>query len=170
MFLVAMQQNVYWIRQMIEIIPVETEQQIADAKKLFREYEAWFGMDLCFQGFEEELRGLPGKYVSPNGRLLLATVDDDSAGCIAMRGLDKEICEMKRLYVRDKFRGHALGRLLIERIINEAKIAGYKKMRLDTFPQKMGRAVNLYRTYDFYEIPAYYSNPYEGVLFMEKLL
>src|SRR3982750_4284168 len=122
---------------MTKIIQAETEQEIAAARQLVREYEAWLGMDLCFPGFEEELRRVPGKYVKADGRLLLATVDDNAAGCIAMRELDVGICEMKRLYVRDNFRGQALGRLLIETIIKEAVISGYERIRLDTFPPKM---------------------------------
>ena len=153
---------------MIEIVQAESESQIESAKTLFREYESWSEMDLCFQGFEEELHGLPGKYAKPAGRLLLAYSDGDLAGCIAMRKLEDRVCEMKRLYVRGGFRGQKIGVQLIDKLIEEAKREGYAKMRLDTFPSKMGKAVSLYETHGFYEIPPYYENPYDGVLFLKK--
>ena len=137
---------------------------------LFREYEAWLGLDLCFQGFEEEINNLPGKYALPDGRLFLAYSDKDITGCIAMRKLEDGICEMKRLFVRDAFRGQKIGNKLIGKIIDEARSVGYKKMRLDTYPAKMGKAVDLYRSYGFHEIPSYYDNPHDGVLFMEVYL
>ena len=146
----------------------ETAADVETARELFREYEAWLGLDLCFQGFEAELAGLPGKYAFPGGRLLLAYSDDALAGCIAMRPLDERICEMKRLFVRDGFRGQKIGMKLIERLIDDARTIGYETMRLDTFPPKMGKAVDLYRSHGFYEIESYYDNPHEGVLYMEK--
>lgn len=138
-----------------------------NARELFREYESWLGLDLCFQGFEEELNALPGKYAEPEGRLLLAEADGLLAGCAAMRKLEEGVCEMKRLFVRDGFRGMQIGNSLIERLIGEARSSGYAKMRLDTFPAKMGKAVKLYESHGFREITPYYSNPHDGVLFME---
>jgi putative acetyltransferase len=155
---------------MIQIIQAETPEQIEDARKLFREYEAWLGLDLCFQGFEEELANLPGKYAKPDGRLFLASVDERTAGCIALRKLEEEICEMKRLYVRDEFRGLGLGKTLIEKLIAEARRAGYKKMRLDTLPDKMAKAVKLYESHGFRQIAPYYHNPHGQTFFMEKSL
>lgn len=152
---------------MVNIVEAETEEQINQARELFREYEAWLGLDLCFQGFEQELRDLLGKYAAPEGRLFLAYVDDKLAGCIAMRKLEDDICEMKRLFVRDGFRGHKIGVQLIEKLIDEARKEQYSKMRLDTFPPKMGKAVSLYESHGFRPISPYYDNPYDGVLFME---
>jgi ribosomal protein S18 acetylase RimI-like enzyme len=152
---------------MLKIVHAETSEHIDQARVLFREYESWLGMDLCFQGFEEELADLPGKYEKPSGRLLLGFSQTDLAGCIAMRKLEVGICEMKRLFVRDGFRGRKIGIHLIETLIEEARKEGYKRMRLDTFPPKMGKAVELYKSHGFYEIPPYYNNPYDGVLFME---
>lgn len=152
------------------IIEAETPEQIAETRRLFREYEAWLGLDLCFQSFETELADLPGKYAPPTGRLLLALEAEDIAGCIALRKIDDETCEMKRLYVRENFRGGGLGNALIERLILEAKEINYKKMRLDTLPDKMPKAVALYRSYGFREIAPYYENPYRETLFMEKVL
>jgi len=127
-------------------------------------------MDLCFQGFEEELRTLPGKYAMPDGRLLLAFADGRPAGCIAMRKLEDRICEMKRLYLRAEARGLGLGTMLVEKLIEDARTLGYQKMRLDTHPPKMGKAVSIYESHGFYPISPYYVNPHEGVLFLEKAL
>ena len=152
---------------MLKIGQVQLSADVERARELFREYEAWLGLDLCFQGFEQELRDLPGKYVPPDGRLLLAKLDRDVAGCIAMRKLEDGICEMKRLFVRDAFRGQRIGEKLITRLIEEARVANYRAMRLDTFPPKMGKAVSLYESHGFRSIPAYYENPHDGVLYMQ---
>lgn len=152
---------------MIEISQVELRSEIDGARTLFREYETWLGLDLCFQGFEEELRNLPGKYVPPEGRLYLAYSDGELAGCVALRRLEDGVCEMKRLFVRGEFRGRRIGDMLVEKLITEARSAGYKSMRLDTFPPKMAKAVRLYEFHGFRPIPPYYDNPYDGVLFME---
>ena len=151
----------------MNILQAQTPGQIDTARLLFREYEAWLGLDLCFQGFEEELRSLPGKYAAPAGRLLIAYLDDKPVGCIALRKLEDGICEMKRLFVRDEFRGHKLGLTLIERVIDDAREIGYSKMRLDTYPLKMGKAVGIYESHGFHIIAPYYANPDPGVLFME---
>ncbi len=155
---------------MNEIRLVETPEDIEVVAKLFREYESWLGLDLCFQGFEEELAGLPGKYSAPDGRLYLAIVDGEPAGCIALRKLEEGICEMKRLYLNERARGQGIGRKLIEKVIADAREIGYKKMRLDTYPAKMGKAVSLYQVYGFTEIDAYYPNPHADTLFMELSL
>ncbi len=154
----------------VSIDQVETKTDIEAARKIFREYESWLGLDLCFQGFEEELNNLPGKYALPKGRLYLAEVGGEVAGCIALRPLGPDMCEMKRLFVRETFRGMQIGKLLIERLIEDARLIGYKAMRLDTFPPKMGKAVRLYESYGFREIAPYYDNPNDGVLFMELSL
>ncbi|HMU32720.1 MAG TPA: GNAT family N-acetyltransferase [Pyrinomonadaceae bacterium] len=155
---------------MTEFVDAEANGSIEDARTIFREYEKWLGLDLCFQGFEEEVRSLPGRYAKPDGRLILAYKDGELAGGIALRKIGDGICEMKRLYLRENSRGGGIGRELIEKLIEEARSIGYKKMRLDTFPPKMGKAVRLYESHGFYEIPAYYENPYDGVLYMERVL
>ena len=152
------------------IFQAETSDQIEQARTLFREYESWLGLKLCFQNFAEEVENLPGKYAKPDGRLLLAFADEDLAGCIALRKLEDKICEMKRLYVRENFRGRKIGNLLIEKLIAEARIIGYEKMRLDTYPPKMSKAVALYNSHGFREIAPYYHNPYGETLFMEMTL
>ena len=150
------------------IIQAETAVQMEEVRLLFREYEAWLGVDLCFQSFEEELKNLPGKYAKPSGGLFLALSNEKIAGCIALRKIGDATCEMKRLFVRPDFRGLRLGKMLIEKVIAEAKAIGYRRMRLDTLPAKMPEAVELYRFYGFREIPPYYENPYKEMLFMEK--
>lgn len=155
---------------MLKIIQPITREQIDEARSLFREYENWLGLDLCFQGFETELAELPGKYALPDGRLLLAYHEEKLAGCIALRKLEDGICEMKRLYVRDGFRGQKIGVQLIERLIDDAREIGYETMRLDTYPVKMSKAVSLYESHAFRQIEPYYENPHAGVLFMELTL
>ena len=146
--------------------PVEIDQ----ARELFREYEAWLNLDLCFQNFEKELAELPGAYAPPGGRLLLALDDNELAGCVALRRLNDNVCEMKRLFLRPQFQGRGLGRELAERIIEEGRAIGYQKMRLDTLSEQMGSAIRLYRALGFQEIAPYYKNPVPGALFMELLL
>jgi GNAT superfamily N-acetyltransferase len=155
---------------MIELFQAEAKEDIEDARAIFREYERWLGMSLCFQSFEEELATLPGKYSPPEGRLYLARIQGSIAGCIALRKLDEGICEVKRLYLRESARGQGIGLALIEKLIDDARAIGYARMRLDTHPPKMGKAVSIYEAHGFYEIPPYYDNPHSSVLFMEKIL
>lgn len=158
---------------MLTILQAETAEQMATARELMMEYAARLGVDLCFQGFEEELRALPGKYAPPQGRLLLALWTGRCAGMIALRRLDdktESLCEMKRLFVRPEFRGHGIGRALAERIIAEASEIGYRRMRLDTMPGKMDSAIAMYRELGFVETPPYYETPVSQTLFMELAL
>ena len=143
--------------------------QIETVRALFREYQRSLDADLCFQGFEAELAGLPGSYAPPRGRLLLASKGTNVAGCVALRPLSEHVCEMKRLFVRPVFRGDGLGRQLAERVIAEAQQAGYRTMRLDTLPE-MVTAQALYVSLGFRDGPAYYDNPVPGVRYLERAL
>src|ERR1043165_5027656 len=105
----------------MRIFAANTQQDIQQARTLFEEYAASLGISLCFQNFDQELNNLPGKYAPPAGLLLLATENDELAGCIALRNLSGGVCEMKRLFVRPGFRSHGLGRVLVETIIDEAR-------------------------------------------------
>jgi ribosomal protein S18 acetylase RimI-like enzyme len=154
----------------VMIRDAETAAEIEQARQLFIEYAQSLGFSLCFQGFDQELAGLPGKYARPDGRLLLAEVDGKTAGCVGLRPLESEICEMKRLFVRPEFRGMRLGRLLAERVITGAREIGYTRMRLDTIASIMVDAVGLYRQLGFVEIPPYCANPIPDALYMELAL
>jgi ribosomal protein S18 acetylase RimI-like enzyme len=150
------------------------EAGIADmprAADLFREYASGLDdVDLAYQGFENELASLPGAYAPPHGTLLLAEIDGEPVGCVALRPLpETEFCEMKRLYVRDRARGTGAGRALAEAVIAEAIRLRYAAMRLDTL-LPMKAALSLYRALGFREIAAYYSTPIAGTVFMEKKL
>ena len=151
----------------MDLIQAQTAEQIEEARRLFREYADWLQIDLCFQDFEKELAELPSDYLPPSARLLLAYHNSELAGCIALRRYDPRTCEMKRLFLREQFRGQGFGRQLIARIIREAKQIGYAAMRLDTLPPKMNDAIGLYRSYGFKEIAPYYQNPVPGAVFME---
>ncbi len=148
----------------------ESRAQISLAYELFLEYAQSLGFSLCFQNFDKELANLPGDYALPEGRLLLAKYENELAGCVALHKLGPGICEMKRLYLRPKFRGKGFGRVLVDRIIREARQIGYERMRLDTVEPVMKDAVAMYRRLGFKEIEPYCSNPIAGALYMELLL
>ncbi len=140
-----------------------------EARRLFEEYAASLDFDLSFQDFDREVASLPGDYAPPRGAILLAEDDSGVAGCVALRPLADGTCEMKRLYVRPAQRGSGLGKLLAEAVLAEARVRGYRSMRLDTVPG-MEAAMALYRSLGFREIGPYRANPIPGALFMEREL
>ncbi|MCC0640510.1 GNAT family N-acetyltransferase [Clostridioides sp. ES-S-0048-02] len=144
-------------------------ENLENVKILFTEYSNSLNIDLCFQDFNNELKTLPGKYKKPSGSLILAFVDENLAGCVALKKLEDDVCELKRLYVRDKFRGLKIGKILLEEIVKEAKKIGYTYMRLDTLPS-MKSAQGLYEKIGFYDINPYTYNPIEGARYMELKL
>ena len=154
----------------MEFRQAESAEDIQHVRELFAEYQAWLGINLCFQNFDREVAELPGDYVPPRCRLLIAIQDDKVAGCIALRSLGDDICEMKRLYVRPQFRGTGLGRELADTIIKFARDAGYRRMRLDTLPGKMDQAIGMYDRLGFRRIEPYYENPVTDAVFMELAL
>lgn len=149
----------------IDIRPV-SENLLDEVRNIFREYQSNIDTDLCFQDFESELKNLPGKYSEPDGRLYLAFSDDKIVGCIALRPINNDKCEMKRLYVRPQFRKMGIGKILVEKIIAEAKKVGYQKMVLDTL-EKMNSAINLYKTFGFEDYRPYCFNPEKDAVFMK---
>lgn len=150
----------------LRIEAADSPDEIAAVRALFLEYARSLGVSLDFQGFDQELATLPGCYAPPRGRLLIARQGADIVGCVALRPLDAERCEMKRLYLRPACRGHGAGRQLAESIIAAARAIGYRRMVLDTLAQ-MPAARALYASLGFREISAYYDNPLPGVLYAE---
>ncbi len=153
---------------MIKIIHAG-EEYLNYIRRFFIEYNDSLGIDLSFQDFEKELRELPGDYVPPNGRLLLAVYDKHVAGCVGLRKIAERICEMKRLYVKPGFRGKGISRKLAVTVIEEARKIGYVSMRLDTLPW-MEEAIALYRSLGFKSIEPYRYNPIKGAVFIELVL
>jgi ribosomal protein S18 acetylase RimI-like enzyme len=155
---------------MVELITIGSGPALEEIRALFREYGESLNFSLCFQSFERELLELPGDYALPRGRLILAQVDGNAAGCIALKPLDSQYCEMKRLYVRPAFRGRQLGVALVTHVIDEARHSGYTAMRLDTIRGVMDQAIALYQSLGFREIQPYYSNPIPDAIYLELAL
>ncbi|WP_299481015.1 GNAT family N-acetyltransferase [uncultured Roseibium sp.] len=155
----------------ISVTPVESDTELSAVKSLFRAYVDWLGIDLTYQGFEEELAGMPGKYAPPKGALFVAKDTDGSIlGCVGLRPFDDDgSCEMKRLYVLPEGRGKGVGAALVTRVLEAAVAAGYRQMLLDTLPTMTG-AVKLYTAAGFEQISAYYETPIEETVFFRKLL
>lgn len=149
------------------IEPVRAGAALDEARALFLRYSRSIGVDLCFQGFDAELAGLPGDYAPPAGRLLVARdAEGRAVGCAALRPLGEDVCEMKRLFVGEEARGLGLGRALAEALVADARRIGYRRMRLDTLPT-MSEAASLYERLGFRDIAPYYDNPVPGARFLE---
>jgi ribosomal protein S18 acetylase RimI-like enzyme len=157
----------------VEILTPQRPAEFDAVREIFREYAASLNVDLCFQGFEQELATLPGDYATPRGALLLARVDGLVAGCCALRPLDSidypNACEMKRLFVRTPFRGLGLGRQLAEAVLDAARLHGYDHVLLDTLDD-MEAARTLYEDLGFVEVPPYYHNPIAGAHYLKATL
>jgi len=138
-------------------------------RALFAEYRSGVGGDVCFAGFQQELSALPGLYAAPRGALLLGLVDGAVAGCVALRPMDAERCEMKRLFVRPAFRRFGLGRELAVAIIECARVRGYSAIRLETL-SRMTEAIRLYDALGFRRIEPYHDRPDADSVFMELRL
>lgn len=151
------------------VIKERDTQSIENAQQLFREYQQTIGLDLSFQNFDSEVQNLPGKYSTPNGLLIVVYADNRPFGCGALRKLEEGIVELKRVYVCPIAQGSGLGRKISEHLIQQARMMGYHKLRLDTFTW-MDRAVALYRKLGFVEIPPYYPHSEPDALFMELIL
>ena len=157
------------IRQALMPVDFET------ARVLFLEYSQWLNIDLCFQGFNQELATLPGAYAPPSGRLLLAeTGAGVAAGCVALRPLSTDAtatsCELKRLWVRPQFRAMKVGHALTDAALSAARDIGFRSIKLDTLPAIMPQAVAMYRSFGFTECEPYYHNPIAGSLYMQCAL
>jgi GNAT superfamily N-acetyltransferase len=151
---------------MIRIRKVETEDDIEIARYLLLEYGRLRSFDIALGDYDKELAELPGEYSLPQGCFLIAFYNDDPVGCVALRKIDDDFCEMKRLYVKTKYRGIKIGKALVLEIIKEACQIGYKIMRLDNHPW-MKEAEFIYKSVGFKEIEAYRFNPIKGVKYFE---
>lgn len=151
------------------IIQASSPEEISQARELFREYGASPDFCVCFKGFDEEVQSLPGIYAPPGGRLLIADLDGEAAGCIGFRKLEPGVCEIRRLYVRPRYRGKRLGRTLAEAIIAQARQAEYHTARLGTLPV-MKEAIALYQSLGFVPVAPYKDNALAGAIYMELSL
>jgi ribosomal protein S18 acetylase RimI-like enzyme len=151
------------------ILAAVTPDDVAEVRRLFREYADGLSVDLAFEGFDGELRTLPGAYAPPAGALLLARSRDRAVGCAGVRPFGPGECELKRLYVRREARGQGLGRRLVLRAVEIAERAGYAAMRLDTLPS-MTEALALYPSLGFREVPEYRPNPVPGTRYFVRRL
>jgi len=153
-----------------ELVDAVDAGDVAIVRALIREYAHWINVDLCFQEIDAEIDGLPGKYAAGRGGvLLLARLGEEAAGCVALRALEPGVCEMKRLWVREPYRGSGLGERLARAVLGRAAALGYERIRLDTLAH-MERAQRLYAQLGFREIPPYYDNPLAGTVYLEKSL
>ena len=149
----------------LRVLTASNTAELEQVRQFFRNYAAWLGVDLSYQGFADEVANLPGAYGEADGRLFYATFDGQPAGCVGIRRFSEGVCEMKRLYVDPAFRGHGVGRKLALAAIKAAHELGYRRILLDTVPS-MRIAVKLYRELGFSEAPAYYPSPVEGAIFL----
>jgi GNAT superfamily N-acetyltransferase len=154
---------------LVTIAPATSAEEIAIARALFQEYAVSISIDLCFQHFETELATLPGAYAPPTGCLLLARINQQTAGCIALRQMNSGVAELKRLYVRPRFRKRGCGKALVEAALSKARRIGYRTARLDTL-REMHDAISLYRTFGFGEVPPYRAGEPEGICYFEMPL
>ena len=151
------------------IFTCSTSEDWKAAKSLTKQYAQWLAIDLSFQDFQAEMDHFEQEYGPPHGCYLIAKIGNRLAGGVGLRYLVEDICEMKRLYVFDEFKGQGIGRRLCETLIQKARILGYKKMRLDTLG-RLDRANRLYQKLGFYNIPAYRENPEQDVRYLEYII
>ena len=151
---------------MPEYILAHTPQEYSAAAKLFTEYAAWLNIDLGFQHFESELKELSQMYAAPTGGIILCKEDENYIACVAIRKIDAETAELKRMYVQSDKQGKGIGKTILTQAIEMARGCGYQRIRLDTLDH-MTAAINLYKHAGFKLIPAYYHNPIASALYFE---
>jgi putative acetyltransferase len=156
--------------QVAEIREAASPQAIEQVRALFHEYWSAFGFTPCFQGFNAEVATLPGRYGPPRGRLLLAIVNGEPAGCAALRPFDEARCEMKRMYVRPAFRGMGVGKALMEALISEARTIGYREILCDTIPQTMSEALAMYERFGFTRTGPYAEDPTPAAVYLRLVI
>ncbi|MEO6488329.1 MAG: GNAT family N-acetyltransferase [Ferruginibacter sp.] len=154
---------------MVEYIIANSDDEYVEASYLFKEYAHWLNIDLGFQKFSEELLQIKSMYGSPTGCIILCKSEQEIIGCIAIRKIDPEVAEFKRMYIKPNFRKKGIGVALLQRAISQAEMFGYKRIRLDTL-SNMLPAISLYKKNGFCEIPAYYYNPEKTAVYFEKII
>jgi ribosomal protein S18 acetylase RimI-like enzyme len=148
---------------------LETNEEILGAKNLIIEYIQWLDQDLCYQNIDDELNNFPKKYDEPEGAFIIAKDNSNIVGCVGIRKIENKICEMKRLFVNENYKGKGIGKKLVEIIIEEARTKNYEKIRLDTL-STMESALKIYYKNGFNKIEPYYNNPNDNVVYLEKIL
>ena len=151
---------------MVNFLTANTNEEYSNAAILFKEYAAWLKIDLSFQGFDEELMQLKTMYNIPDGGIVLCKVENEFIGCAGIRRIDSDTAELKRMFLKTDFQKQGTGKLLLEKAVELARELNYKTIRLDTL-NYMNAAINLYKKYGFYEIPAYYHNPNKTAVYFE---
>lgn len=154
---------------MINLKEAQSKEDYAIAINLFQAYAAQLEVDLSFQNFAQEIKDIESQYAQPNGAIYIAYDKDIAIGCFGVRAFEPSICELKRMYLKDTYRGQGIGRLLLEKSIGVGAALNYKKMRLDTLPS-MQSAIKLYQKLGFYEIEPYRFNPIKGTKYFELKL
>ena len=154
---------------MPDFIIADTEEQYRSAALLFKEYANWLNIDLQFQHFEEELTLLKTMYAAPDGGIILCKMENECIACVAIRKINNQTAELKRMFVRPGYQRLGIGKILLEKAIDLARSANYSCIRLDTL-NYITAAINLYMQYNFYEIPAYYNNPNTTAIYFEKII
>ena len=151
---------------MPDFIIAESDEEYEEAAALFTEYAAWLNIDLSFQNFEEELTALKTMYASPNGGIILCKINNQFTACVALRKIDAQTAELKRMFVKPIFQHQGIGKILLQKAVELAEKQNYNRIRLDTL-NHMTSAINLYKQNGFYEIPAYYNNPNASAVYFE---
>ena len=151
---------------MVNFFIANRDDEYDNAALLFKDYAAWLSIDLGFQHFEEELKGLKAMYAIPQGGIMLCKIENEFIARVAMRKIKNDTVELKRMFVKPAFLRQGIGKVLLEKMIKLAKAAHYSCIRLDTLSY-MTPAINLYKQYGFYEIPAYYHNPNATAVYFE---
>ena len=154
---------------MPDFIIADTEEQYRSAALLFKEYANWLNIDLQFQHFEEELTLLKTMYAAPEGGIILCKIENECIACVAIRKINNQTAELKRMFVRLGYQRLGIGKILLEKAIDLARSANYSCIRLDTL-NYITAAINLYMQYSFYEIAAYYNNPNTTAIYFEKII
>ena len=151
---------------MVNYLRADTDEEYKNASILFKEYAAWLNIDLSFQHFDDELIAIKAMYGLPDGGIILCKYRDEFIGCVGIRKIDNHTAELKRMFIKQAWQKQGIGKILLKKVVELARILNYTVIRLDTLNYMMP-AIKLYKEYGFYEIPAYYNNPNATVVYFE---